>query len=245
MKGLALRLSMPDVGAVARSLLGVLWRPVSVCQWGSPARRRLPRAPPPSPVRRRCRTVRAGGPARASGVSCNGRRGAARDGDVGVPPAVRRRRGAVVLLRGYEWAVSANAGLIAAAASALLVTAPPVAPSLAVGGRRRRAGPGRRADAGGVDRGLAAAALAEQREALTGAYRSLAADARRLADGPCAPWSTRHRCCAARGVHPDRESGPPPTARLPGLVRAAGADRGDHRCDRQTAAGRQRRAPAC
>ena len=85
---------------------------------------------------------------------------------------------------GLQWAVSTNAGLIAAAAGALLVTAPPVAPTvssvvtatvLAIGG------------------GLVQAVLIGlwprrrwrlQRDALTRAYRSLGADAQKLAADP-------------------------------------------------------------
>ncbi|MGB2922934.1 MAG: FUSC family protein, partial [Mycobacterium sp.] len=81
------------------------------------------------------------------------------------------------------WALGAHAGLIAAVSGALMVIAPPVSPTLSstVG-----------AAAVVAAAGLLQAALFAvwpqrrwrvQREALTNAYRSLAADARRLADG--------------------------------------------------------------
>ena len=87
------------------------------------------------------------------------------------------------LAAGMVWAVSANAGLVAAAASALLVTCPPttsasaavVAAALAV--------------LGGLTQAVLVAAWPqqrwkEQRRALSGAYASVAAAARQLAADP-------------------------------------------------------------
>lgn len=81
------------------------------------------------------------------------------------------------------WALGANAGLIASASAVLLVTAPPVAPTLS-----STLGASALAVAGGlVQAGLIAVwprhRWRVQRDALTAAYRSLAADARRLAEG--------------------------------------------------------------
>lgn len=91
------------------------------------------------------------------------------------------------LVAGMQWALGSNAGLVAAAASALLVIAPPepptaagvVVPTLLT------------ILAGGVQAALIAVWPPQrwraQRDALTYAYRSLAADARRLAADRAAP----------------------------------------------------------
>jgi uncharacterized membrane protein YccC len=91
---------------------------------------------------------------------------------------------------GLQWAVGSNAGLVGAAASALLVIAPPAAPSassvivptfLTL-------------LAGGVQAGLIALRPPRrwrtQRDALSEAYRSLAAAARRIGKGGSGPIST-------------------------------------------------------
>ena len=184
-KGLALRPSVPDFGAVARSLLGVLVV-AAIGLWvvGPTA------------------AMAAAGAATIAGAT------ALQDSPHGRIPlvvGVSVAMGLAVLvgastsaysmpfiavvavgcfLAGLAWAAGTNPGLIAAAAAVLLVTAPPVPPTwttvsasvlLAVIG------------------GLAQAALIGlwprrrwrvQREALTRAYRSLAADARALAADP-------------------------------------------------------------
>jgi uncharacterized membrane protein YccC len=184
-KGLALRPSVPDFGAVARSLLGVLVI-AAIGLWvvGPTA------------------AMAAAGAATIAGAT------ALQDSPHGRIPlvvGVSVAMGLAVLvgastsaysmpfiavvavgcfLAGLAWAAGTNPGLIAAAAAVLLVTAPPVPPTwttvsasvlLAVVG------------------GLAQAALIGfwprrrwrvQREALTRAYRSLAADARALAADP-------------------------------------------------------------
>lgn len=173
---------MPDLGAVARSLLGVLIAAGAGLHWGS-----------------------AGAATAAAGAAAVAGAAALQDsprGPLGTVLALSVQMGAAVLLgastssygvlfvlaatawclvAGMQWAVSAKAGLIAAAAGALLVTMPPVAPTLssvstaaglAVGGGLVQAGlvglwPRRR--------------WRSQRDALTLAYRSLGTDAARLA----------------------------------------------------------------
>jgi uncharacterized membrane protein YccC len=85
---------------------------------------------------------------------------------------------------GLQWAVSTNAGLIAAAAGALLVTAPPVAPTVSSVVT---------ASVLAICGGLVQAVLIGlwprrrwrlQRDALTRAYRSLGVDAQKLAADP-------------------------------------------------------------
>ena len=88
------------------------------------------------------------------------------------------------------WAVSANAGLVAAAATALLVVTPPAEPP----GRLRRLG--RTRPVGGLTQAALIAVWPKrrwrvQRSALSRAYRSLAADARALADNPTGEVDTQ------------------------------------------------------
>jgi uncharacterized membrane protein YccC len=178
---------MPDAGAVVRSLLGVL----AVAGIG-------------------LLTVGAAGATAAAGAAAIAGAMALRDSPRGRIPlvvGVSIALGAAVLLgaatsvhsvvfavvvavwcfwAGMAWAAGSNPGLVAAAASALLVIAPPVAPSwAAVGGSAALA----------VAGGTAQAALIAiwprrrwrvQRAALTRAYQALAADARRLAQEPAA-----------------------------------------------------------
>jgi uncharacterized membrane protein YccC len=184
-KGLALRPTMPDVGGVVRGLLGVLLVATAGLSWGGPgaataaagaaaiagatALQDSPRGRIPLVV----------GVSVAMGISVFLASAFASSGIVFI---------AVVAVwcfaAGMAWAVSPNAGLVAAAGSALLVTIPPAAPTwsgiatstaLAVAG------------------GLAQAVLVAvwprrrwrvQRDGLARAYRSLAADARSLADDP-------------------------------------------------------------
>jgi uncharacterized membrane protein YccC len=185
MKGLPQRLTMPDLGAVGRSLLGVLVAAAAGLHWGS-----------------------AGAATAAAGAAAIAGAAALQDSPRGPLPllaAISFQMGAAVLLgtstssygvlfvavaaawcfvAGMQWAVSARAGLIGTAAGALLVTAPPVPPTfesvatatvLAIGG------------------GLVQAVLIGlwprhrwrlQRDALTRAYRSLGVDAQKLADDP-------------------------------------------------------------
>ena len=178
----ALRLTVPDLGAVARSLLGVLVVAVVAAHWGA-----------------------AGAATSAAGAAAIAGAAVLQDSPRGRIPlvvAVSLEMGAAVLLgavtaaysalfvgvvavwcfaAGMQWALGANAGLIAAAASALLVTAPASAPSLSAATT---------STALTIAGGLAQAALIAawprhrwrvQRDALTRAYRSLAADARSLA----------------------------------------------------------------
>jgi uncharacterized membrane protein YccC len=185
MKGQPQRLTMPDLGAAARSLLGVMLAAAAGLHWGS-----------------------AGAATAAAGAAAIAGAAALQDTPRGPLPlvgAISFQMGAAVFLgtssssygllfvlvatawcfvAGLQWAVSTNAGLIAAAAGALLVTAPPVAPTissvvtasvLAIGG------------------GLVQAVLIGlwprrrwriQRDALTRAYRSLGVDAQKLAADP-------------------------------------------------------------
>ena len=181
------RFAVPDLGAVGRSLLGVLLAAVAGLHWGS-----------------------AGAATAAAGAAAIAGATALQDSPRGPLPlvaAISVEMGVVVLLgvstsangvlfvlvatawglvAGLQWALSTNAGLIAAAAGALLVTTPPVAPTvssvltatlLVIGG------------------GLVQAVLIgvwprhrwrHQRDALTRAYRSLGVDALRLAADPSA-----------------------------------------------------------
>jgi uncharacterized membrane protein YccC len=184
-KGLALRPTMPDVGGVVRSLLGVLLVAAAGLHWGGTS----------------AATAAAGAAAIAGATALQD----SPRGRIALVMGVSVVMGGAVLLAstfssygfvftavvgmwcfaaGMAWAVSANAGLVAAAGSALLVTLPPTEPTwsgtvtataLAVAG------------------GLAQAALVAiwprrrwriQRDGLARAYRALAADARSLADDP-------------------------------------------------------------
>jgi uncharacterized membrane protein YccC len=176
---------MPDVGGVLRSLLGVLLVAGAGLHWGGTS----------------AATAAAGAAAIAGATALQD----SPRGRIVLVMGVSAVMGAAVLLAstfssygivftaivvlwcfaaGMAWAVSANAGIIAAAGSALLVTLPPTEPTwsgtvtataLAVAG------------------GLAQAALVAiwprrrwrvQRDGLARAYRALAADARSLADDP-------------------------------------------------------------
>ena len=182
MKGIALRLATPDLGAVGRSLLGVMVAAGAGLSWGVAGA-----------------ATAAAGSAVIAGVT------ALQDsprGPLAVVTATSFEMGAAVLLgtatssegvlfvlaaaawcflAGLQWAVSARAGLIATAGGALLVTAPPVSPT-----------PGSVAVAAllAIFGGLVQAALIGlwprrrwrmQRDALTRAYSSLGTDAVRLA----------------------------------------------------------------
>jgi uncharacterized membrane protein YccC len=184
-KGLAVRPTMPDVGGVVRGLLGVLLVAGAGLHWGGAST-----------------ATAAAGAAAIAGAT------ALQDSPRGRIPlviAVSAAMGVTVLLAstfssydvvftgvvvlwclaaGMAWAVSANAGLIAAAASALLVVLPPTEPTWS--GTVT-------ASALAVAGGLVQAALVAiwprrrwqvQRDGLARAYRSLAADARRLAEDP-------------------------------------------------------------
>jgi uncharacterized membrane protein YccC len=184
-KALALRLASPDIGAVARSLLGVLLVAAVALCWGSPAA-----------------AVSAAGAAAIAGAV------ALQDTPRGRLPlvaAVSVEMGLAVMLgtltsaysalfvgvvavwcfaAGMQWALGANAGLTAAAASALLVTVPPSAPTFSVVGESTAL-----TIAGGLTQAALIAAWPQrrwrvQRDALSRAYRSLASDARNLATSP-------------------------------------------------------------
>src|SRR5882757_1175637 len=159
----ALRVTTPDVGVVARSLLGVLAMAAVALGSASPSA-----------------AVWAAGAAAIAGAI------AMQDSPAGRVPMViivSLQMGAVVFLgaltashnvvflcvvavwcfaAGMQWALGGKPGLVAAAATGLLVVSPPIAPSLTAvvfSTRRWRA----------------------QRDALTRAYRALAADARGVA----------------------------------------------------------------
>jgi uncharacterized membrane protein YccC len=190
-KGLAMRLSLPDMGVVFRSLLGVLVVSAVALQWGSGGA-----------------AVAAGGSAAIAGAT------AFQDsprGRVRLVVAVSFGMGAAALVgsltagytalfvgvvamwcfaAGMQWSLGANAGLIAAAASALLVTSPQIAVSFADSAT---------SSALAIAGGLAQAVLIAlwpghrwraQRDALTTGYRSVAAHARRLAADPDAVLDT-------------------------------------------------------
>lgn len=175
---------MPDPAAVLRSLLGVVAVAVIALRWGPPG----------------SATAVAGAAAIAGAVALQDsprRR-------VLLVVGTAALMGAAVLVgaltspfapvfvvvaavwclgAGMPWALGANAGLIGAASSALLVVAPPVAPTL-----WSVLGTSALAYGGGLVQAVLIAVWPQrrwrvQREALATAYRSLAADARRMADG--------------------------------------------------------------
>ena len=178
----ALQLTTPDLGAVARSLLGVLAVVAVALASGNPAA-----------------AVWAAGAAAIAGAI------AMQDSPAGRVPlviVVSLQLGAVVFLgaltasynavfiavvavwcfaAGMQWALGSGPGLVAAAAAALLVISPPVAPSLTalVSSTLLTVA------AGCVQAALIAvwppARWRVQRDALTRAYRRMAADARRVA----------------------------------------------------------------
>ena len=184
-KSLGLRLHLPDNGAVARSLLGVLILAAIALYWG--------------PVGAATSTAAAGAIAGAIGLQDNPL------GRIPIVLAVSVELGAAVLaggltagysavfvvvvalwcfFAGMHWAVGAPAGLIAGAAGVLLVIQQPQpAPAAAMSAVLA------------VVAGLTQTALIAvwpprrwrlEREALTKAYRSLSADARLLATDPAA-----------------------------------------------------------
>lgn len=184
-KGLALRPSWPYVGEVARSLLGVVLAVAVALHWGS-----TPAA------------IAAGGSAAIAGAT------ALQDSPRGRIPlvaAVSLGMGAAVFLGGLSaphspifvvvvglwcfgaglvWTLGANAGLVAAAASALLVTSSAVPQPVAgvVAATVLTV-------VGGLTQAVLVAAWPRQRwqiqrEALTNAYRSVARHARLLATEP-------------------------------------------------------------
>jgi uncharacterized membrane protein YccC len=184
----ALRLTTSDPGAVARSLLGVLATAAVALYWGSPT----------------AAVWAAGAAAIAGAIALQDSPG----GRVPLVIVVSLQMGAAVLLgaltasndmlfvgvvavwcfaAGMQWALGGNAGLVAAAASALLVIAPAEEPSvwgvvvptvLTIA-------------AGCVQAALVAVWPPQrwrvQRDALTEAYRTLAADARSVAADRDAP----------------------------------------------------------
>jgi uncharacterized membrane protein YccC len=178
----ALQLTTPDVGAVSRSLLGVLAMVAVALALGNPAA-----------------AVWAAGAAAIAGAI------AMQDSPAGRVPlviVVSLQMGTVVFLgaltahyrvvfiaivavwcfaAGMQWALGSRPGLVAAATAALLVISPPVAPSLtAVVSSTLLT-----VAAGCVQAALigvwAPARWRVQRDALTRAYRGMAADARRVA----------------------------------------------------------------
>ena len=181
------RLAMPDLAAVVRSLLGVMAAAAAGLHWGT-----------------------AGAATAAAGAAAIAGATALQDSPRGpqrLVGAISIQMGLAVLLgtatssygvlfvlvvtawcfvAGMQWAVSANAGLLAAAAGALLVTAPPVEPSLEAVLTATAL-----AIAGGAVQAVLIAVWPRrrwrsQRDALTRAYRSLGADAQNLAANPLA-----------------------------------------------------------
>jgi uncharacterized membrane protein YccC len=184
----ALRLNTPDAGAVARSLLGVLVVAAVALYWNSPT----------------AAVWAAGAAAIAGAIALQDSPG----GRVPLVIVVSLEMGAAVFLgaltaphdfvfigavglwcfaAGMQWALGGNAGLVAAAASGLLVIAPPEAPSLwgvvvptvlTIG-------------AGCVQAALVAVWPPQrwriQRDALTTAYQALASAARSVATDCDAP----------------------------------------------------------
>lgn len=187
MKGLSVSPTMPDVGAVVRSLLGVLVVAGVALHWAGPT----------------AAIAAAGASAIAGAVALqDSPRGQLRlvvwvtiaMGVAALFAAAAEPYAAVFAVlvalwgfaSGMTWAISANAGLVAASAMALLVLTPaadPPWPEAAAAGGLALAG------------GLGQAALMvvwprrrrrTQRAALARAYRSLASDARALAADPTA-----------------------------------------------------------
>ena len=184
-KGLALRPTMPDVGAIVRSVLGVLLVAGVALYW----------------VGATAAIAAAGAAAIAGAVALqDSPRGSFR-----LVVCVSLAMGVAVLLAsltspygllfavvvavwgfgaGMTWAVSANAGLVAAAATALLVVTPPTESDWTTAGSSAAL-----ALLGGVAQAVLIVVWPKrrwrvQRSALSRAYRSLAADARALADDP-------------------------------------------------------------
>ena len=178
----ALQLTTPDVGAVSRSMLGVLAVVAVAVASGSPSA-----------------AVWAAGAAAIAGAI------ALQDSPAGRVPlvmVVSLQMGAVVLLgaltasynvvfiavvavwcfaAGMQWALGSNPGLVATATAALLVISPPVAPSMTAVVLSTVL----TVAAGCVQAALIAVWPPQrwrgQRDALTRAHRELAADARRVA----------------------------------------------------------------
>jgi uncharacterized membrane protein YccC len=184
----ALRLNTPDAGAVARSLLGVLAMAAVALYSNSPM----------------AAVWAAGAAAIAGAIALQDSPG----GRVPLVIMVSLQMGAAVFLgaltasydvtfvgvvalwcfaAGMQWALGGNAGLVAAAASALLVIAPPEEPSL----WGVVVPTGLTIAAGCVQAALVAVWPPQrwraQRDALTKAYRALAADARSVAADRDAP----------------------------------------------------------
>src|SRR5258705_4775929 len=184
----ALRVTTPDVGVVARSLLGVLAMAAVALGSASPSA-----------------AVWAAGSAAIAGAI------AMQDSPAGRVPMViivSLQMGAVVFLgaltasynvvflcvvavwcfaAGMQWALGGKPGLVAAAATGLLVVSPPVAPSLTA----VVLATGLTVAAGCVQAALIAVWPPQrwrgERDALTRAYRELAAGARRVAADREAP----------------------------------------------------------
>ncbi|MDZ4269617.1 MAG: FUSC family protein [Mycobacterium sp.] len=183
-KGLTLRPAMPDIGAVLRSLLGVVAVTLFALSWGPPASATA--------------TAVAAAVAGATALQDSPR------GRILLVVGVSVLMGFAVLLgaltsaysalfvvaaaiwsfgAAMPWALGVPAGSIAAVSAALVVVAAPDAPTAS-----STLGASAVVVAGGlVQAGLIAVwpqrRWRVQRDVLTAAYRSLAADARRLADG--------------------------------------------------------------
>lgn len=178
----ALRLSTPDAGAVARSLIGVLAVTAVALAWGSGATAMwtlgggiiagaiaLQRSPGG-----RVPLVVTGSVELAIAVLLAGLTG-------GHSPVFIAAVALWCFAAGMQWSIGANAGLVASAASALLVLTPPVTPTLG----QLLLAPTLVVVAGVVQAVLIAVwpprRWRAQREGLTRAYQSLATDARNVA----------------------------------------------------------------
>ena len=178
----ALQLGAPDAGAVTRSLIGVLAVTAVALAWGSDATAMwtlgggtiagaiaLQRSPGG-----RVPLVIIGAAELALAVLLGTLVG-------GSSPLFIAAIALGCFGAGMQWSLGANAGLVASAAAALLVLTPPAAPTVA----QSVLAPVLVLAAGGVQAGLIAVwpprRWRAQRDGLTRAYRSLAADARKVA----------------------------------------------------------------
>lgn len=183
-KGLALRPALPDPAAVLRSLLGVVAVAVVAVRWG----------PPGAPTAAAAAAAITGAVALQDSPRARVQLAIGAAGVFGAAVLTGALVSAyspvfIVVAAGWclgaamPWALGANAGLIGAASAALVVVAPPITPTMASVSATAALAFG-----GGLVQALLIALWPQrrwrvQRDALASAYRSLAADARRLAEG--------------------------------------------------------------
>ena len=225
-KGLGLRLHLPDNGAVARSLLGVLVLTAAALLWG--------------PAGAATSTAAAGAIAGAIALQDNPL------GRIPIVLAISVELGIAVLagglsagysvvfvivialwcfFAGMQWAVGAPAGLLAGASGLLLVIQHPQPASGGIGIRpvRRR----RRSDAGRAHRGVAAAALAARARSADQGLPVV--ECRRAAAGHRAGAEVdSSQLLGVQGsVQQQRDPVRPAHTGIPGLACAARTDRQD------------------